>query len=139
MTERSVFPGDDADRKLPSVLIVDDELKIRSAVRQALEREVDAVLEASNGRDAIAIAERERPGSIIIDLGLPDMEGIEVCRAIRGWSSAPILVLSARTDEQEKASLLEAGAFVAHRWRRCSGQTHRSSSAISSSTPHDAW
>lgn len=92
------------------MLIVDDEPKIRSAVRQALEREVRLVLEASNGRDAIAIAERERPGLVVIDLGLPDMEGLAVCRAIRGWSSVPILVLSARTDEQEKASLLEAGA-----------------------------
>jgi len=109
MTERSALQTE-GERKLPSVLIVDDEPKIRSAVRQALEREVDAVLEASNGRDAIAIAERERPGLVIVDLGLPDMEGIAVCRAIRGWSSVPILVLSARTDEQEKATLLEAGA-----------------------------
>ncbi|HEY2898024.1 MAG TPA: response regulator transcription factor [Gemmatimonadaceae bacterium] len=109
MPERSSLQGE-AERKLPSVLIVDDEPKIRSAVRQALEREVDAVLEASNGRDAIAIAERERPGLVIIDLGLPDMEGIELCTAIRGWSSAPILILSARGDEHEKATLLEAGA-----------------------------
>jgi two-component system KDP operon response regulator KdpE len=100
----------DAAPKASSVLIVDDEPKIRNAVRQALEHEVRTVLEASNGRDAIAMAERERPGLVIIDLGLPDMEGIAVCRAIRGWSSVPILVLSARTDEEEKASLLEAGA-----------------------------
>lgn len=92
------------------MLIVDDEAKIRSALRQALEREVGAIFEASNGRDAIAIAEQKRPAVVIIDLGLPDMEGIEVCRTIRAWSSVPILVLSARTDEHEKASLLEAGA-----------------------------
>jgi two-component system KDP operon response regulator KdpE len=92
------------------VLIVDDEAKIRSALRQALEREVGAIFEAANGRDAIAIAEEKRPAVIIIDLGLPDMEGIDVCRTIRAWSSVPMLVLSARTDEQEKASLLEAGA-----------------------------
>ncbi len=109
MSERSELPAG-AARRSSSVLIVDDEPKIRSAVRQALEREVRLVLEASNGRDAIAIAERERPGLVVIDLGLPDMEGLAVCRAIRGWSSVPILVLSARTDEQEKASLLEAGA-----------------------------
>lgn len=53
---------------------------------------------------------RERPDLIILDLGLPDMEGIEVCRAIRGWSAVPIIVLSARADEEEKAALLEAGA-----------------------------
>jgi two-component system KDP operon response regulator KdpE len=100
----------DAALKASSVLIVDDEPKIRNAVRQALEHEVRTVLEASNGRDAIAMTERERPALVIIDLGLPDMEGIDICRAIRGWSSVPILVLSARTDEQEKATLLEAGA-----------------------------
>lgn len=92
------------------MLIVDDEPKIRLALRQALEREVDTILEASNGREAILIAEQKRPAVVIVDLGLPDMEGIDVCRAIRRWSSVPILVLSARTDEQEKASLLEAGA-----------------------------
>ncbi len=92
------------------MLIVDDEAKIRSALRQALEREVGTILEASNGRDAIAMAEQKRPAVVIVDLGLPDMEGIDLCRIIREWSSVPILVLSARTDEHEKASLLEAGA-----------------------------
>ncbi|HSU92552.1 MAG TPA: response regulator transcription factor [Gemmatimonadaceae bacterium] len=92
------------------MLIVDDEAKIRSALRQALEREVGTILEASNGRDAIVMAEQKRPAVVIIDLGLPDMEGIDLCRIIREWSSVPILVLSARTDEHEKASLLEAGA-----------------------------
>lgn len=100
----------DSNRKLPSILIVDDEPKIRSAVKQALEREVDRVLEAANGTDAMQIAERERPSLVILDLGLPDMEGIAVCRAIRAWSSVPIIILSARMDEQEKATLLEAGA-----------------------------
>jgi two-component system KDP operon response regulator KdpE len=109
MAERSDSKAE-AARRLSSVLIVDDEPKIRSALRQALEREVGTIFEASNGRDAISIAEQKRPAVVIIDLGLPDMEGIDVCRTIRAWSSVPILVLSARTDEQEKASLLEAGA-----------------------------
>jgi two-component system, OmpR family, KDP operon response regulator KdpE len=109
MSERSDATPEVA-RRSSSVLIVDDEAKIRSALRQALEREVETIFEAANGRDAIAIAEQQRPAVVIIDLGLPDMEGIEVCRTIRAWSSVPILVLSARTDEQEKASLLEAGA-----------------------------
>ena len=100
----------EAARRLPSVLIVDDEAKIRSALRQALEREVGTIYEAANGRDAISIAEQRRPAVVIVDLGLPDMEGIDVCRTVRAWSSVPILVLSARTDEQEKALLLEAGA-----------------------------
>jgi two-component system KDP operon response regulator KdpE len=100
----------DTRRKLSSILIVDDEPKIRSAVKQALEREVERVFEAANGKDAMLLAERERPSLVILDLGLPDMEGIAVCRAIRAWSSVPIIVLSARMDEQEKATLLEAGA-----------------------------
>jgi len=109
MAERADSNADNA-RRLSSVRIVDDEPKIRLALRQAFEREVDTILEASNGREAIMIAEQKRPAVVIVDLGLPDMEGIDVCRAIRRWSSVPILVLSARTDEQEKASLLEAGA-----------------------------
>ena len=109
MLERSDSTTDDA-RRLPSVLIVDDEAKIRSALRQALEREVGTIFEAANGHEAISIAEQQRPAVVIIDLGLPDMEGIDVCRTIRSWSSVPILVLSARTDEQEKALLLQAGA-----------------------------
>jgi two-component system KDP operon response regulator KdpE len=109
MPERS-DPKAEAAGRLSSVLIVDDEPKIRDALRQALDREVSTMYEASNGRDAISLAEQKRPSVVIIDLGLPDMEGIEVCRTIRAWSSVPILVLSARTDEQEKASLLEAGA-----------------------------
>jgi DNA-binding response OmpR family regulator len=84
MPERSDSTTDDA-RRLPSVLIVDDEAKIRSALRQALEREVGTIFEAANGRDAITIAEQQRPAVVIIDLGLPDTEGIDVCRTIRAW------------------------------------------------------
>jgi two-component system KDP operon response regulator KdpE len=109
MSERSDSKPESGPR-ISSVLIVDDEAKIRSALRQALEREVETIFEASHGRDAIAVAEQKRPAVVILDLGLPDMEGIEVCRTIRMWSGVPILVLSARMDEYEKASLLEAGA-----------------------------
>ena len=72
MPERSDSNAE-AARRLSSVLLVDDEPKIRLALRQALEREVDTILEASNGRDAIAIAEQKRPAVVIIDLGLPDI------------------------------------------------------------------
>jgi two-component system KDP operon response regulator KdpE len=96
--------------KISTVLIVDDEPKIRAIVREALENEAERLLEAVNGHDAIEIAQRERPDLVILDLGLPDMEGADVCRDIRSWSGAPILVLSARADEVEKAALLDAGA-----------------------------
>lgn len=95
---------------IQTVLIIDDEPKIRAIVRQALECEAERLVEATTGRDAIAAAERERPDLIILDLGLPDMEGVDVCRAIRAWSGAPILVLSARTGEDDKTVLLDAGA-----------------------------
>ena len=93
-----------------TVLIVDDEPKIRAIVRDALRADVKRVLEARTGKDAIALAEAERPDLIVLDLGLPDMDGAEVCRSIRAWSSVPILVLSARAGEDEKAALLDAGA-----------------------------
>ena len=95
---------------LRTVLIIDDEPKIRAALRQALADEAETILEASTGRAAVSMGESNRPDLVILDLGLPDMDGSEVCAAIRSWSGAPILVLSARADEQEKARLLEAGA-----------------------------
>jgi len=68
------------------------------------------VIEASNGRAGIDAAAAERPDLVILDLGLPDMDGIDVCRRLRRWTSAPILVLSARHSESEKTALLDAGA-----------------------------
>jgi len=69
-----------------------------------------AVLEAQTGREGIDMAAAERPQLVVLDLGLPDMDGAAVCREIRSWSSAPIIVLSARLSPQEKAALLDAGA-----------------------------
>jgi two-component system KDP operon response regulator KdpE len=92
------------------VLVVDDEAPIRRVVRNAVEPEIGSVIEASTGREGIDLAASQRPQLVILDLGLPDMEGVEVCREIRGWSSVPILVLSARQSPQEQADLLDAGA-----------------------------
>jgi two-component system KDP operon response regulator KdpE len=91
-------------------LIVDDEPQIRRVVRNALEGEVARVIEAATGSEGIDLAAAEHPAVIVLDLGLPDMPGIEVCREIRKWSTAPILVLSARHADQEKALLLDTGA-----------------------------
>src|SRR4030095_2150194 len=66
--------------------------------------------EARSGTEALTIAAAQRPDLIVLDLGLPDMDGIEVCRRLRAWTSAPILVLSARDSESEKTALLDAGA-----------------------------
>lgn len=92
-----------------TVLVVDDEANIRRVVTDALRADA-AIFEAGSGREALAIAAAERPSLIVLDLGLPDMEGIDVCRALRHWTTAPILVLSARHSEDEKTAVLDAGA-----------------------------
>ncbi len=92
------------------VLVIDDEPGIRRVVKEALRPDVSTVLEARSGDEALAIAAAERPDLIVLYLGLPDMDGIEVCRRLRAWTSAPIVVLSARDSEDEKTALLDAGA-----------------------------
>jgi two-component system KDP operon response regulator KdpE len=92
------------------ILIIDDEPQIRRVVRHALEGEVQAVLEAATGREGIDLAASERPALVILDLGLPDVEGASVCRDIRSWSTAPIIVLSARHSDREKVQMLDLGA-----------------------------
>jgi two-component system KDP operon response regulator KdpE len=93
-----------------TVLIVDDEPKIRALLRDALVADGVIVVEASTGAEGIGAALESRPQLIVLDLGLPDIDGAEVCRAVREWSSAPIVVLSARHSEEEKTALLDAGA-----------------------------
>lgn len=92
------------------VLVVDDEPQIRRVVRNALGGETTRVIEASTAREAIDLAAAERPTVVVLDLGLPDGQGIEVCREIRAWSQVPIIVLSARHSDAEKILLLDAGA-----------------------------
>ncbi len=92
------------------ILVIDDEEQIRRAVRNALRDLADRVVEASSGRAGIDLAAAERPQLIILDLGLPDIPGVEVCREIRRWAETPILVLSARHAEAEKVQLLTVGA-----------------------------
>src|SRR5689334_16846403 len=95
---------------LKAVLIVDDEPKIRALLRQALYEDVEQVLEAATGQTALARVASDHPDLVILDLGLPDMDGLDVCRAIRTSSNVPILVLSARTGDEEKVRMLDAGA-----------------------------
>jgi two-component system KDP operon response regulator KdpE len=91
-------------------LIVDDESQIRRVVRNALKGELGRILEAATGSEGIDLAAAEKPALIVLDLGLPDMPGIEVCREVRRWSNAAIVVLSARQSDQDKALLLDTGA-----------------------------
>ncbi len=99
------------DRDTPSVaLVVDDEPHIRRAVRNALAEEFDRVVEAASATEALDLAAAQRPDLIVLDLALPDGQGLAVCREVRKWSTAPIIVLSARHGEGDKIALLEAGA-----------------------------
>ena len=93
-----------------AILVIDDEIQIRRAIANALRPLSDRMLEASTGAEGIDLAATARPDLIVLDLGLPDMAGVEVCREIRRWSSTPIVVLSARHGEAEKVELLTAGA-----------------------------
>ena len=93
-----------------TILVIDDEPQIRRVVRNALAEEGVRVIEAAGGREGIDAAAAERPDLVVLDLGLPDAAGISVCAEIRRWSSAPIVVLSARHSESDKVALLDAGA-----------------------------
>ena len=93
-----------------TLLVIDDEPQIRRAVRNTLAAEFARVIEAENGSAAVDLAAAERPDFVVLDLGLPDGPGIAVCRELRKWLDAPILVLSARHADAEKVALLDAGA-----------------------------
>jgi two-component system, OmpR family, KDP operon response regulator KdpE len=92
------------------VLIIDDEPQIRRAVRDALRDVTARVDEAANGMAGVEAATTGHPDLVLLDLGLPDMAGVDVCREIRQRSAVPIIVLSARHSEHEKVDLLNAGA-----------------------------
>ena len=92
------------------ILVIDDEPQIRRALKNALGEVFERVVEAGTATEGIDLAATAQPDLIILDLGLPDMPGVEVCQEIRRWAATPIIVLSARHAEQEKVSLLTAGA-----------------------------
>ncbi len=92
------------------VLVVDDEGRIREVVRFALERAGYRVSEAEDGRSAIERFERERPDAIVLDVLIPEPDGLEVCRRIRARSDVPILFLTSRDEEVDRVVGLELGA-----------------------------
>lgn len=92
------------------ILIIEDEAPIRKFLRVALEAHDFKVSESATGRDGIASAATESPDIVILDLGLPDIDGKEVVKRLREWSALPILVLSVRESEAEKVAVLDAGA-----------------------------
>jgi two-component system, OmpR family, KDP operon response regulator KdpE len=98
--------------QLPSdvVLVIDDEPQIRRVVRNALADMSYEVAEAGTAKEGLDLAAAKRPALIILDLGLPDRDGLDVCRDLRSFTAAPIIVLSARHTDREKEQLLDAGA-----------------------------
>lgn len=92
------------------ILLVDDEPQIRRILRAALATQHYNVLEAGSVREAISTATAERPDLVILDLGLPDGDGITVVRSLRAWTDLPILILSVRGQEADKVAALDAGA-----------------------------
>jgi two-component system, OmpR family, KDP operon response regulator KdpE len=114
MVDRHVAPGRaelaEPALRARSILVIEDEPQIRRAIRNALQGVAERVLEAGAGSEGIDLAAAERPELVVLDLGLPDVAGLDVCLEIRRWANMPIVVLSARHAEHEKVLLLNAGA-----------------------------
>jgi two-component system, OmpR family, KDP operon response regulator KdpE len=95
---------------MSTILVIEDEAALLRALRIFLEAHAYTVVLASTGRDGMDAAAREHPDLVILDLGLPDIDGVTVATSLRGWTNVPILVLSARDAEPVKVAALDAGA-----------------------------
>src|SRR5919199_5545334 len=91
-------------------LVIDDDSQIRRALRAGLERNGYTVALAASGEEGLDAAAEQAPDVVILDLAMPGMDGLEVCRQLREWSSVPIVLLTARDDPQVKIATLDAGA-----------------------------
>lgn len=94
----------------PNILVVDDELQIQRAIRTILTEKGFKVTTASRGEEALILAAANEPDLVILDLGLPDMDGVEVCTRLREWTQCPIIILSVRDSERDKVAALDKGA-----------------------------
>ncbi len=92
------------------VLIVDDESAIRKFLRVTLSAQSYTILEATSGQEALTMAAKDKPDIVILDIGLPDIDGVEVTRLLRQWTEIPIIILSVRGSEGDKIAALDAGA-----------------------------
>lgn len=96
--------------RLRKILIVDDETEIRRFLRASLKLYYHEIIESTNGTETLDTTYREKPDLVILDLGLPDIDGVEVTRQIRLMSNVPIIILSIRNNENDKIDALDAGA-----------------------------
>ena len=94
----------------PLILIVEDDPPIRNLISVALEAHDYRYISAANAGNAIMEATSHNPDIVLLDLGLPDLDGVDVIRKIRSWSNMPIIVISARSDDRDKIDALDAGA-----------------------------
>jgi two-component system KDP operon response regulator KdpE len=94
----------------PLILVIEDDPPIRRFLRASLANHEYQVAEAATGKQALDLAPQNPPELVILDLGLPDMDGIEVIRRLRDWMAAPIIIVSARGQEKDKVAALDAGA-----------------------------
>ena len=94
----------------PHILVIDDEPQILRAIRTILTEKQFRVTTAGRGEEGLALAAASEPDLIILDLGLPDMDGVEVCRRLREWTQVPIIILSVRDSERDKVAALDTGA-----------------------------
>ena len=94
----------------PHILVIDDEPQILRAIRTILTEKQFRVTTASRGEEGLALAAANEPNLVILDLGLPDMDGVEVCQRLREWTQTPIIILSVRDSERDKVAALDMGA-----------------------------
>ena len=94
----------------PVVVVIDDEVQLRRLLRITLEGNGYKVFDAANGQQGLAEAAARHPDLVVLDLGLPDMDGVDVLVRLREWSSVPVIVLSVRDSEQDKVTALRSGA-----------------------------
>ena len=92
------------------ILLVEDELQMRRFLRIALESQGYRIVEATTAKEGMLQAASRNPDIVLLDLGLPDMDGLEVTSRLREWTQTPIIVISAREQEQDKVKALDAGA-----------------------------
>jgi two-component system, OmpR family, KDP operon response regulator KdpE len=98
------------ERPTPVVLVIDDEIQIRRLLRISLEANGYRVFEAADGQSGLAEAAQRRPEVVLLDLGLPDMDGVTVLKRLREWSQVPVIILSVRDREEDKVAALDQGA-----------------------------
>src|SRR5215471_8813742 len=100
----------DSTKPAQTILVIDDEPQIRRLLRVTLEAGGYRVIDAATGQEGLVQAAQRKPDAVLLDLGLPDLDGLEVLKRLREWSRVPVLILSVRDQEEEKVSALDSGA-----------------------------